>query len=192
MYKWIIAITLLLAACSDGDGTSVPRRTAYPRIALYDTTYVEVAGLPTLLSVNSNTSQQIQRRDDGAYWVTITYPAYKAYIYLTLTPANEANISQIVANRTERIDLNVANTPTSVDSDTNPDEYTYNIVYSPSMHTTPIHLLAYKTHAPQWVVSGSVYFPEASTSVSLDSISPVYQAIKQDIHHTFSHLCDNR
>lgn len=182
---------ILLAACSPDQGhTPVPRRTAFPRVCLYDSTYTSVDSIPVNISLNSALTPEVKTRQDGSIWLTAEYPAYNATLYVTATPVNESTVESIVDNRTERIHLNINGAGIRIEEMDNAAGYHSNIIRTVSPSSTPLQFLAVNAGRPRWVVYGSVFFGEMAASTPLDSIAPVYEAINRDIRHAMRSLSD--
>lgn len=186
----IIGCTLLSSCSWDTGHTPVPRRTAFPRVSLYDSVFSAVDDLPVNLSLNSVLSPELESREDGSVWLTAEYPAYNATLYVSVTPVNESTVESVVDNRTERIHLNTNGASINIEEIDNPSGYHSNIIRTVSPSSTPLQFLALNPDSPRWVVSGSVFFGGVSSSTSLDSIAPVYDAINRDIRHAMRSLSD--
>lgn len=180
------ALLLLASGCSDrGDGAPLPRREAYSRVEPYPQEYVE-APVPVHFSVNSSAETEVERRDDGSYWLTATYPRYGAVLYCTFTPVGAlAEVQDAVANRMERIQLNIADIPVDTEQ-TDFGAYTTTLVTTRSASATPVQFLAYPHGGKGWVVSGSAFFPGVKPSSPLDSIRPMVRAIEADVRRSLS------
>ena len=187
----VILVTMLLAGCSSDPGhTPVPRRPAFPRIALYDTVYAAVDSLPLHLELNAALKSEVKTRPDGSLWITARYPDYNATLYLTLSPVSTSDVESVVDNRTERIHLNINGAGINIEEADNVSGYHSNIVRTVSPSSTPLQFLAVNPRRPRWVVSGSVFFEGMSATTSLDSIQPVYDAVGRDLRHAMLTLCD--
>lgn len=163
---WILPALLGLAACS-GRPAAVPRQHAYPRVNLYPAEYREVRlpAAPGAIAVNDSA-----RVDSvGPGWFNIVYPAYNLTVNCTLLPYS----AEAVANRRERMDLNLAGaraevveTPRGV------------MVVAPGAMRTPVQFLA--TDSAGWILSG-VAVATLPADADADSVAPVVDALSTDI-----------
>lgn len=186
----ILASALLVGCASDTAHTPVPRRTAFPRITLYDTIYAAADSLPLYLELNSALKPDVTARRDGSVWLTARYPAYNATLYITLSPVTERDVESVVDNRTERMHLNINGSGISIEEADNASGYHSNIVRTLSPSSTPLQFLAVNPATPRWVVYGSVFFDGAPSTASLDSLMPVYDAVAVDLRHAMLTLSD--
>lgn len=186
----ILAALMATACTSDTTHNPVPRRTAFPRIALHDSVYTPADSLPVHLELNSVLAPHVTLRPDGSAWLTARYPAYNATLYVTVSPVDETTVESVIDNRTERIHLNINGAGMSIEEADNAAGYHSNIVATVSPSSTPLQFIAVKSDRPRWVVSGSVFFDGISASTPLDSIKPVHDAVRRDLRHAMLTLSD--
>ena len=183
---WITAAcaTMLLSECRQDNDITTPRRQAYPRIQLLDTTYCNQQRLPLKLAVNSATNVSISNNKSST-WINISYPTYKATIYCTYTPAIPNTISSMIDNRMERIALDLGDSFYENTTINNPNGTVANIYSTTSNMVTPIMFLA--TDKKSWVLSGAMTF-DSNTIVDYDSVAPVINAVKRDLIYTLQNI----
>lgn len=186
---YALLLTALLTGCAERPPASTPRRTAYPRPALYDTAYIHVKGAPVDILVNASADLHMQQKHDGAYWLTIGYPAYNAKIYCTFTPVTDATVEAVIDNRAQRISLNSAGGEKIADIESS-GGYHANLVASASAAATPVQFLAVRPDSARWVVSGSVFFDGIAPSTPSDSIYPFIEAVRTDVAKALKSLSD--
>lgn len=191
---WIIAviITLSLSECTNQQGNYIPRRTAYPRINICDTVYVKTSLLPIHFEINAEaiaTNDSTHISTNGGKWINIFYPKYNATLYCTYTPVNACTLDQVIDNRIERISLNIGSLTSEITEISNPSGITSKIIYTPESVVTPLQFIA--TDNLSWVVSGAFSFNEISNNISIDSISPILDAVNADILHSIKNLSND-
>lgn len=184
----IIPLVALLSAgaCSHTD-KATPRPYAYPRIPLYDTIYRALPGLPLNLEVNTSTiADDSLVNTNGLRWITLSYPAYNAKFYITITPySSTPELDKIIANRNDRMARNI-NTPytraTTILSSPAP-EYQTRLVQAMDNSPMPLQIL---TVGPRHVISGALHL--ANPYARLDSIRPMVDAVTADMIHLATNL----
>ncbi len=180
----LIAATLLtLSACGSGDNsTPVPRRRAYLRIEIPDSTFVTVENARNGLQINA--FAQVECSADNK-WVTVVYPDLNAKIYYTFTSVDSSTIGAVVDNRLERINLNLSgHKPEFLPVDTR-EGFTGQIVVDRFGGTTPVQFIV--TDRSNVVVSGAAFL-HAAAGAPVDSLSPVVDMLSRDIIHSIKTL----
>ncbi len=175
----VVVLVVTVVAC-DGRRSSeaVPRRTAYPRVSLCDTTYsATVAGDVTLWVNDGAKLSVVENGGDGnARWFDIGYPDYKAVIHLTvLTPVDMAAAME---NRLQRIELNAGDSPATV-SELSGNGVEGILVSTPQAMVTPLQILA--TVRDRVVVSGAVEFTDTLYRDDAEARRPVVEALRTDL-----------
>lgn len=178
---WMILLTLCVWSCTSDNGTPVPRRRAYPRVAAPDTAFVRLDGLPLSMSVNSGRPVEMSAKTDGSVWLTVHYPAYGARVLCTFTPVDETSIASVLDNRYERMSLNAGGGEIAVEEFDGADSYHSAILLSQPSSATPVQFISAATVKPQWVVSGSVYFENATPSAPVDSMRPIIDIMHGEV-----------
>lgn len=187
---WLaVAIATALATCGcGGDTAPVPRRYAYPRIAVHAPEYVRADSVPVVLEVPASLPVRTERRADGSVWFTIDYPAYGAYVYGTLTPVDVTTVAGVVDNRVERAGLNIGPAPVSAIDVVSTGGYDGVVMVAPSAVSMPVHFLSYNLSDPRWVVSGSAFFKQPPTAEAADSVAPVVEVMVRDVTRMMQRL----
>lgn len=169
----IILVIISLVSCRK-DNSSVPKRYAYPRIELYDTTRmtVDIAGVN--FEINANTVCTGPRPE----WLDINYPRYGVTLHIAVNAFDtETDFMEALANRQKRLELNFGDTKARTESFTNPDSFICNITGDPGAGSAPVFFTA--SHKNSLLLSGAVVFSGNTTPV--DSIFPIYNAVYDDV-----------
>lgn len=169
---------------SDNDYVEVPRRHAYPRIALPDSTYsFTTAGKSHLvIAVNDAATSTLRSSDDGiACFVDVAYPTLQSTIFYTITPVDRATLSDVIANRLQRIELNMGASDAELLEFDTPAGFECKVFVTRGDISTPVQFLS--TDGTNLVVSGAAFVREASPATA-DSIAPIVDVISRDVVHT--------
>lgn len=176
-----IALLTLISISSCGsrqDQGSVPKPEAWPRIELPSTDYQTYAIGPAELQFNSSVQVETERKDNKNWWITARYPQYRTVaIYLTLSDEDTKNISQVIDNRRERMELNAGGATTIVTELTSAGGWHCELTETRTSLTTPIQLLATDSTT---VLSGALYL-NLPADTSVDSIAPIIGAVRDDM-----------
>ncbi|MDE7377111.1 MAG: hypothetical protein K2N16_09720 [Muribaculaceae bacterium] len=180
----------ILASCSGTEQRTAPRPQGHPRVQAYDTAYSAVPGLPVHFEANSQAQTEVETKDGGAVWLTLSYPAYDARLMCTLTPVTDTTVGSVVDNRSERMALNVIGTEPQVDKLSNPAGYSAIIICDPVAVATPVQFLAAPDNIDGrgWVVSGTAFFDHAQAGAPIDSLAPMVETLLRDVRHSISTL----
>lgn len=172
----LLALALSLAACGGTADTAVPRPVAYPRIAVCDSLFRPVGGLPVNIEVNAGAVAQVDSvRPDGSVWLTVSYPAYGgAKLYLTLSHATP----EVIANRSERLSMNTGGAPTQLTTVVSAAGFESSVALTPAGSAIPVQILSTDGG---WALSGA-FVLEAAASAP-DSVRPVVEAVRSDLIH---------
>lgn len=176
----IIAVSCI--SCSQPAATPVPRPEAYPRITDPGESYAVVDGSPVLFETNTSAIVNVPKQN----WIDITYPSLHATLHISLTPADTSEIGKIIANRMERIRLNLADRSTVENIETDSPQFRSVIFCSPDSRSTPLQFIA--TDDSAWVVSGVAFFDRISPDAPVDSLSPAVSYIRRDLTRALSNL----
>lgn len=191
---WSVAIisALVLSECTADDIKPIPRRTAYPRIEICDTTYCKSALLPITLEINSKAtaiSLNNKHGNDKSQWIDINYPTYNGVLSCTFSPATDTfSLNKILENRTERIALNLGETSFEVTDISNIYGISGKIYFTQTNMVTPLMFVA--TDHDKWVLSGSFGF-NSSQVITFDSVAPIIEAVNNDLIHAIKNLKNN-
>lgn len=179
--------TLVGASCCSrhDDTTPVPRRYAYPRMELPDSSFVANDTLPFNLQSNKNAEVEVERRDKASTWVNVIYPSLDASILYTFTKAKDAaDLQAIIDNRLERIGLNAGSSDVEEYTFGSPSGYEHH-VYVARNGTTPVQFLS--TDGVDGVISGAGWLKNGGDA-SADSIYPLIDMLRRDIVHSLKTL----
>ncbi len=179
-------LIVLTAGCSGADSSApIPRRKAYPRIEIPDSTYHSDAGLPYSLQINDSARGNVTRSDSRDRWVDVEYPAHNAVIYYTFSTVAPAELASAIDNRSERIALNLGGREAEILSFATPYSLDCEVVVdNQGAGATPVQFLA--TDHEGLVVSGAAHIK--GDKMSIDSIAPVVDMLRRDIVHSLKTL----
>lgn len=170
MKSAVIAFAMLLcvAACSDSKTRPMPRRTAYPRTAvLSDSTFHASAG-HIIMELNAMAQARTPRPD----WLDAEYRPLGATLHLSATDnADEASI----ANRRERISLNLGGATARVTGFITPSGFRCEITSTAEGPATPVQFIALRGKT---MVSGA--FVMSGKTTPADSIRPVIEELERE------------
>ena len=115
VFLLLILSAVMAVSCGDRssaslpEGSDVPLRYAYPRVAVPDTLYSRLQSGPLSFEVNSAATACASANDRG---LDLFYPAYRGKIYLSVNDEMSAErLSSAIANRRQRFALNLAGAP---------------------------------------------------------------------------------
>lgn len=166
-----LLLAAVCVACGPKDGgTAVPRRTAYARVAEYpDSTRAIVVG-PLAMQVNSGA--EVSAAVDG--WCDVSYPLYGAAIHLTARRfADSAALDAAVANREERMALNLGDNTAEQTEFVNAAGFSCLVVRTLAADPVPVQFLAVGPGGD--MLAGSVAF--AGRCEPYDSVAPMVDAL---------------
>lgn len=173
-----------LAGCGDGHSrhNAVPRPQAYARLQLYDSVYAAVDSLPLHWEMNAATLSSIRRNAPANVWLDIDYPLYQGVANITFIHLpDSAEMARTVANRTERMALNLGGNPAEEYSFATEAGFAVSLLEARA--AVPVQFIAV---GRQWVVSGTFTFCHAPQSY--DSVMPVVRAVTADFIHAARQL----
>lgn len=178
----LLAAVLSLSACTGRQAAPVPRPAAYPRVSDPGSVYTVVDSLPLRLEANASAVVTRPRPD----WVNIAYPGLHVTVHLTLTPVTDADRDRVIANRTERMALNIADGVAADRSAIASDSFSAVLISSPESRSTPLQFVA--DDGSSWVISGTAFFSDVTPHAPIDSLAPAVGIIERDLIHTLSTL----
>lgn len=181
----ISACALMLIGCKGQPHRPVPRQEAFHRVAAYGEDYVIPDGLPLKFAVNAQATHTVEQQPEGITWLTIAYPAYGAHAYCTFTPLKPNTRKKTIANRLERIMLNLG------DAHADKEEFETAGGCIATMLTTahaPMAPVQFLCVSPRWAVSGNAVIGSASPDTPADSLAPIVKIIARDIRHALMAL----
>lgn len=180
----IVTFLALLSGCNGKTDTVVPRRTAYPRVQLYDTIYKELPTTTFMIMVNASTEAELSRRSDTDIWINIRYPRYKATLSLTLLETAGERLRNALDNRSERMSLNLNGVKyQSFRTFHNDISAIMPVAESPCV--TPVQILASDNRS--FLLTGALTF-DGDTVREIEEIAPAVNAVKDDIIYMINHL----
>lgn len=177
----LVMLAVAMAGCSGGD-TSIPKPTAFPRVAVFEKNYSAVDSLPLRFEVNNATTVKRPR----PLWLNIEYQPYGATVFITLTQAGTSEIAGVLDNRHERMMLNVNDKATANSTKIDNGSFTSILIRSSETVATPLQFIS--TDRLKWVVSGTVFFNDVSPGASIDSLAPMVATIERDLLHALKTL----
>lgn len=177
----LIHIVLFLAVLCEGctpkesdGGTPLPRRYAYPRFEPYDSVTVVHSLQDLTYRINHNAVAAEPR--DG--WTDIVFPRYGATLHLSYNrPADADALVQALANREERMMLNLGDAIGEATDYRTPPGFECRELVATDAAVTPIQFLA--VGPGRRMVSGAVVF--ADTRAAVDSIAPIITALQGEV-----------
>ncbi len=177
-------LAVVLAGCGDNRqrAAAVPKPAAYPRIADPGTDYRSVDSLPVDFLANASAIITRPRPD----WVDISYPGLGVTLHVSVTRTTPDGIGEVIANRSERIALNVADVTSTHETSIESDSFNSVIITSPETRSTPLQFLAHDGKG--LVVSGTAFFGNVSPDAPIDSLAPIVSYVSRDITHALTNL----
>lgn len=190
-----LAFAALMASttesCGRGDSTeaAVPRPEGFPRIERYDSVYHPLDSVPVRFEVNDSAVIVPSKPGrDGDTWVTLAYPRYGgARLFLTFTPTTPASLPTVLDNRAERMALNTGGARSELIELVSDGGFSGRLMTTRSSTVTPLQFLASDPHGSM-VVSGALFIGDAAEASSPDSLTPVVDAVRDDLLHALKHL----
>lgn len=160
------------------DGAT-PRQVAYPRMQIYDTVYVDLQ-LPAGFLVNRESEltdvTPVNREGLDTKWIDIRYPAYDATLHCTFIPVDDKNRDGVVANRMERMMLNIGDNYAEQTEVRSQGGFISRILTATGCELTPVQFLSV---GDRWVINGALRF--GRESIEADSVLPVVEAVRMDV-----------
>lgn len=183
----LLCISISVSGCSSDAPT--PRRYAYPRVDTYPQKYSSIVNSADV-NIEVNTAVRIVTdsvADADTRWITLSYPKYKANLYITVNKCNsKSQLQDVIANRVQRISLNTGGKDfEQVDLQSEAD-FKSKIFTIRGGSTNPVMFIS--SNQRNCVVSGSLYFLDSNAVAKVDSIAPIIDAVSNDIIHLAKHL----
>lgn len=181
-----VLAVIALADCSNGGDRRppVPRRNAYPRIEIPDSSFYNDGRLPLSLQTSTAAKAMVSKNDHTGIWVDVSYLQFSASVLFTFTPVSDSTIESVIENRMERISLNLGGNGAEVMQFVSPDGFDSRVIVCRSV-ATPVQFLS--TDGRSVVVSGAAYTPGFSME-RIDSLNPVVDMLRRDIVHALKTL----
>lgn len=183
LYIIIAVVAAIVAGCGHKEPAPVPRRRAFVRVELPDTAMRPVTGIPLHMLVNASAQASSPRPG----WLDIVYPTLGATLHLTFTEAHGLQeLEAVKANRMQRLMLNAGEGESESAEFSNGHGFNIYIMKAEGT-STPLQFLA--TDDSAWVVSGAAYFDVKPGPATVDSLSPMVDAVQRDILESLGSLC---
>lgn len=197
IFRFLLLATcaVMLSSCGNKSGmpggdaddfVPVPRRHAYPRIVIPDSTftYTPVGKSNLVIAINNAATSTLRSSDDGnSCFVDVVYHKLQSTIFYTITPINRTSLSDVIANRLERIRLNIGSSDAELLEFDTPAGFESKVFVTRGDISTPVQFIA--TDGSHLVVSGAAFVREASPATA-DSIAPIVALLRRDIIHTLN------
>ena len=107
-------------------------------------------------------------------------------LHISLTPTTPAEIEHVIANRSERMALNVADVSSTRETQLDSPDFSSVLISSPETRSTPLQFLAHDGGG--MVISGAAFFSNVTPDASIDSLAPIVAYIERDIINALSNL----
>lgn len=157
----------------------MPRPVAWPRVEMPDSSYADVHARGLRLRVNKSADVDVSSSESGA-WIDVGYNVIGSpRLYLTLTECGDGGTGAVLANRRERVMLNLGGQRCEVLEFATPAGWECTLVVARGSMTTPVQLLA---HDRDRVLSGALTL-SLPDSLATDPamIAPVVDAVERDM-----------
>lgn len=166
-----LTVLLLVSSCRDGgsgDG-AVPRRYAYPRVEMPDSATRTYGIGPVAAHISA--VAKVSRDNDR--WLTAAYPSLGATLYLSAMQTPD--LPEAVANRRQRISLNLGGAVARTEHYTSADGFDIEKVVCADGVATPVQFIATRADV---LVSGS--FVISGAVLPADSLRPVVDILEKE------------
>lgn len=171
----LITLVCICCSCGGDDGRAMPRRYAYPRVEVLDSvrTHYKIGGADVALSREASVSRPT------AEWATVTYERLGATLYLSVT--EPADMASALANRRQRISLNIGSATATTHRLHTDGGFDVEIVTVPTGAATPVQFLATDGRR---LVSGA--FTLAGRTEPADSLRPIVGELEKEAFRMFN------
>lgn len=175
----LLAVSISSGCRRGGSDSTVPRPIAYPRIQVPDSAYnpVDVSGVT--LMVNKSADVNVSSNGKGA-WIDVAYGGFATpRLYLTLTECTPGETEGVMANRHERMDLNIGGQRCELTELTTPNGWQCELAVARGAMVTPVQILAGDRTR---VLSGALTLslPDSLLPDPL-AVAPIVDAIARDM-----------
>lgn len=179
LFYIVILCVAILCGCNGRQQNAVPRPVAYPRVQLADTFFCKLDSAAALVDmlVNTQAKQIVGRHHTDAFWIDLIYDIYNgAVMHLTIQSLSSAELKGAMANRMQRIEMNVGAGQTQL---TELDNGIFEgiVVKAAAADVTPLQFLA--TDNKSLLVYGSLEMPSGSGDAEM--VSPIVNAVENDM-----------
>ena len=183
----LLCISIFVSSCSSDAPT--PRRYAYPRVDTYPQKYSSIVNSADV-NIEVNAAVRIVMdsvADADTRWITLSYPKYKANLYITVNKCNsKSQLQDVIANRVQRISLNTGGKDFEQIDLQSEEDFKSKIFTIRGGSMNPVMFIS--SNQRNCVVSGSLYFLDSNAVSKVDSIAPIIDAVSNDIIHLAKHL----
>ena len=183
LFLLLILSAVMAVSCGDRssaslpEGSDVPLRYAYPRVAVPDTVYSRLQSGPLSFEVNSAAMACASANDRG---LDLFYPAYRGKIYLSVNDEMSAErLASAITNRRQSFALNHAGAPAKSSVFVNDAGFVCELTYTDEAIVTPVLFLAHDGR--KLLFSGAFAFDALDRRATADSVAPVTAAIRADV-----------
>ena len=179
-FTGLTALLLLTAACGGaGSDAAVPRPMAWPRIEMPDSSYRVVNARGVRITLNESADADVSPVQGGA-WIDVGYRVTGSpHLYLTLTECGPEGPDDVLANRRERVMLNLGGQRCEITEFATPSGWECMLVVARGSMTTPVQLLANDGHR---VLSGALTLSLPDSLATDPAMSaPVIDAVERDM-----------
>ncbi|MCH5222289.1 MAG: hypothetical protein J1F05_08235 [Muribaculaceae bacterium] len=170
----VIILAFAVYSCSDNDSRrATPKRHAFPRIEAYDSGDVSI----DLGQLNFSVSADANIKPAGEQWLDISYPRYGTTLHLSALRLDcDSEKNKAMANRRQRISLNIGDAKARADVFTNDYSFDCEMVVCNEAVTTPVQFFA--TDAGGNMLSGA--FVIHGTTTPADSMQAVVKILESE------------
>ena len=172
----LLLLGWVLSACSGPShkqADATPRRYAYPRVEALDSTAptVSVGDLDMRLSKSATYTHPAEG------WLDATYPKLGAKLHLSVTYHASANkLAEAIANRRQRISLNIGDSPAKISNFTAGDDWICEVVATSEGPATPVQFIAADNEG--YLVNGA--FVLIGATAPTDSLRPIVEVLERE------------
>lgn len=169
----VLLSALLLSGCGERQATPTPRRHAYPRVAAMpdSATALQVDGVRMRINASARTE-----RPETA-WLDAHYERHGATLHLSVLHAStEEELNKAVANRQQRINLNIGDSPAETGYFKSASGFECLLIVTTEACATPVQILAKGPGCT--LVSGA--FVIGGRAENIDSLRPVVKELENE------------
>lgn len=180
LFYWVIFSVLIMNSCINKEEYYTPKPKGYFRINLPETSYVSMdTVLPFIFDYSSWAKCSFEPKDDGTWWIDITYPTLSASLLFTYLPLKQ-NLRDHVISEEKMVNFHidygkVDDVQFSYIDD--PKNRIYGRVYDIIGKEVATPLQFWVTDSTKHYLRGSLYFDFAANN---DSLQPVIDYLRND------------
>ncbi len=184
-YLIAAAVALAVLAGCKHRPADIPKRYAYPRVTAPDSARMAhtVDGLTLELSADAEVSRPAEQ------WLDASYPALGATLHLAARrTTDQENLLQELANRRQRISLNLGSATARADRFTTAQGFDCELVVSAEGVSTPVQFIACDPDGR--LLTGAVALSGATAPA--DSLQPIVKALEQEVFSMLNSLANEQ